>query len=622
MQAAPTRKLEGMIERDRVDRREPKIWALVACVAIPLVLIAPMIVYCPAGGSCRASLDRIGGTDDWRHFATLWEAARVALRDFHQWPSWNPYHCGGIVLYQEPEAPFPGPLFLLTFFWLPTAVGMKVWILAHLLAGTLGARALIADEGGGVPEQILGAAVMAACGFYAEHIGGGHLSFTPFLYLPAIVWGFRRALRDPRYAVLVAALLATTVLEGGTYPAPLMAVALAVEALSRLGARDDRRALVRVVPAILLLAGLLSAARLVPVLAFLRAHPRPEPIDDVLRLGEVFAFWTTRAHGRGMVGHRYVWPEYDDYVGVVPVALMLAGAALALAGRGDDSVRRVRRIDLAVLVVMIWCALGGNRGASLFELLHALPVFDSLRVPSRFLGPAMVAFGGLAAAALAAGRRTLAARWPAARRGAGLAAALVAVGVAADVTLTNQRLLQQGIDPPLPAGRASADFFQNPAAVYGRLPAFPVEGYGTLRCYVALDWRPAPGLWLGHSPQAFVRPLGAGAVTPAVWTPNRLEYDVRLSAPAILVVNQNFDLGWRADGGERVGAWTPGEARLSDVDRHGFARGLLAVELPAGTRHLVLRHRPSGLWLGLALTALGLLLSVALMRRSPAKLIS
>ena len=82
------------------------------------------------------------------------------------------------------------------------------------------------------------------------------------------------------------------------------------------------------------------------------------------------------------------------------------------------------------------------------------------------------------------------------------AAVLVAVASAADLTLTNGRILQQGIDPPLPGGRPSADFFQNPAASYFRLPAFPVEGYGTSRCYVALDWRAPPGLQLGRGPQA------------------------------------------------------------------------------------------------------------------------
>ncbi len=373
-------------------------------------------------------------------------------------------------------------------------------------------------------------------------------------------------------------------------------------------------------PVVLLLGGLLSAVRLLPVLAFLRDHPRREPIDDVLRLGEVFAFWTTRQHPRGMATHRYVWPEYDDYVGVVPVALMLAGAALALLGRDRDArrTRRTRRIDLAVLVVLIWCALGGNRGASLFKLLHALPVFDSLRVPSRFLGPAMVAFGLLAAAALRAGRDWVARARPTAARAGAVAAALVALGVAADVTLTNQGLLQQGIDPPLPEGPASRDFFQNPVASYWRLPAFPVEGTGTRGCYVALDWKPAPELWLGHSPQAFVKPLGAGTVTATDWTPNRLDYDVRLSAPALVVINQNFDRGWRADGGEPVGPFVTGAAALSDVRAHG----VLAVAMPAGTHHLIVRHRPTGLWLGGGLTLVGVVLSLGLLRRARPKLLS
>ncbi|HXU63061.1 MAG TPA: hypothetical protein VN962_15240, partial [Polyangia bacterium] len=379
-----------------------------------------------------------------------------------------------------------------------------------------------------------------------------------------------------------------------------------------------RRGLLRAVPVVLLLGGLLSAVRLLPVLGFLRDHPRHEPIDDFLHIGEVFAFWTTRQHGRGMPNHRYVWPEYDDYVGLVPVVLMLAGAALALFWRGDRETRRAWRIDLAVLVVLVWCALGGNRGASLFKLLHTLPVFDSLRVPSRFLGPAMVAFGLLAAAALGTGRRWIAQVRPTAACAATVGAVLIALGVAADVTLTNQRLLQQGIDPSLPDGPASRDFFQNPAASYWRLPTFPVQGYGTRGCYVALDWKPAPELWLGHSPQSFVKPISAGTVTASAWTPNRLDYDVRLTAPALLVVNQNFDAGWRADGGERVGPFTAGSTQLSDVHAHGA----LAVELPAGTHHLVLRHRPPGLWLGGLLTLLGVGLSIGLVGRLRPKLLS
>jgi len=600
--------------------RSPRTWSIAACLAIALALAAPMVVYCPGGpGACRLSFDRAGGTDDWRAFSTLWEASRVALTDFHQFPSWNPYHCGGLVLFQDPESPFPGPMFLLTFFWLSTPVAMKVWILAHLVCGALGARALVADRGGNAAEQVLAATVTAACGFFAEHIGGGHLSFTSFLYLPPILWAFRRSLGDLRYVVLVAALFAVTVIEGGTYPAPLMAVALAAESLARLGSAEDRRALVRALPLTAGLFMLLAAVRLLPALHYLREHPRLEPLDDKIGLHEIFSFWVTRAHGRRLAGHGYVWPEYDDYVGVIPVALMLAGAAIALVVR--DPQRRARRIDLFVLAVLIWCALGNVRGPSLFAALHALPVFHSLRVPSRFLGPAMVAFGLLAAAALATGRRALTGWRPRLGRAVELGELLLVAAVALDVCLVNQPIMQQGLDPPMPRAPAGADFFQNPAASYARLPSFPVAGFGTRGCYVPLEWRPAFGITDGRGPQARLEPPAAGTIAASTWSPNRLDFDLQLAEPATMIVNQNYETGWQAAGGETVGAYVVREARFWDI--RGRPRdlpvkgaiGLLAVQLPAGTHHLTLRHRPPWLLAGVLLSLAGVGLSVLVLRR-------
>jgi hypothetical protein len=588
-------------------------------VAIALGLAGPMFVSCGAGG-CRVSLLHLGSTDDWRHFAMLWEAARVALADFHQFPSWNPYHCGGLVLYQHPESPFPGPLFLLTFFWLPTAAAMKLWIVAHLVCGTLGARVLVADRGGGAAEQILAAALMAASGFFAQHIGGGHLSFTPFLYLPLILWAFRRALRDVRYAVLVAGLFAVTVLEGGTYPAPLMAVALAAECLARLGSAEDRHGMARAVPVIAVLFVLLAGVRLLPALHYLHEHPRFEPLDDGIGLGEVFSFWTTRDHARRMATHGYVWPEYDTYVGVVPVALMLAGVLVALAI--PDPRRRERRIDLAMFAALVWCALGRVRPLSLAALLHALPIFRSLRVPSRFLGPAMVGFGLLAAGALAAGRRFVEGRGPRVALAARAIALVLVLGVALDICLTNQRVMQQGLDPELPAGPASADFFQNTAADYARLPTHPVAGYGTRGCYVALEWKPAPGIVDGRGQQVRLEPPTAGKILSTRWSPNELHFDLELDAPAIVVVNQNYETGWHVNGGEKLGAYVVPERRFWDIRARPEelpvkgAIGLLALSLGPGTHHSALWHRPPLLWPGALLSLLGVALSVAILRRA------
>jgi hypothetical protein len=199
---------------------------------------------------------------------------------------------------------------------------------------------------------------------------------------------------------------------------------------------------------------------------------------------------------------------------------------------------------------------------------------------------------------------------------------VLVVGVALDVCLTNQRVMQQGLGPIVPGRPASADFFQNSAGDYGALPTFPVAGLGTRGCYVALEWKPAPGIADGRGPQARLEPPAAGTVSETRWSPNALELDVRLDSPATLIVNQNYETGWRAEGRETVGAYVAPERRFWDIRARPSelpvkgAIGLLAVDLPVGTHHLVLRHRPPWLWPGAVLSLAGLALAVALLRRT------
>jgi len=603
--------------------RSPRFLGLFACIAIASILAAPTVVFCPRGlASCELAINRLGSTGDSRFFAGAWEATRVALVDFHQFPSWNPFHCGGVVLYQDAQTPFPGLPFLLTFFWLPTAVAIKVWIFTHLLCGALGARALAADRGANLAEQIVCATLAAASGFVAEHIGGGHLSFTPFLFFPLILWSFRRALVDVRYIVLTAALFALTAIQGGVYPVPMMAVALLVESIARLGSATDRRRLSVALPIFAGLFVLLAGVRLVPVMMYLREHPRFVPLDDHITLGEVFRFWTTRTHSRAMIGHPYVWPEYDAYVGVVPVALMLVGLAITLLSRTDpQDIRRARRIDAIVFVGLVWCALGNVAGPSLFGLLHKLPIYASLRVPSRFLGPATAVLGLLAVTALMWTRSWLARRGtgPRLQRAVLVAQAVLVVGVVLDVTLTNQRVMQQGIDPVLSGTRAGDAFFQNTGVDYTQYPTFPVRGFGTRACYTALDWKPARGIVDGRVPQAWVRPGDAGTVSQTSWTPNRVELDVHFENDGLLIVNQNYETGWRSNIGT-VGAYLIARDQFWDRQTRppdlppSIATGLLAVRLPQGDHHVSLRHRPHGLALGMIMTLLGMGIAVAILK--------
>lgn len=591
-----------------LSKRRSALAAAAGCAAVGLFFWLPMAVQCRAGNgglSCDRVIDRNGQTDDGRLFAMLWDASRRALLDYGELPSWNPYHCGGRPLYADPQAPFPGPMFLLTFFWLPSVVGLKLWILVHLVFGALGARLLVRDRGGNAPEQLLAAGLVCACGFFAEHLGGGHLSFTPFLFLPWILWAFRRSLRDARWSVMTACLFALTVIEGGPVPLLMMPAALLLEVPVRLGSAEDRRGLGLSLPLLGLLAPLLAAVRLLPILDLLRNDSRPMPLDDRMTLAEVLQSLLAGDRPRLVPGHPYVWPEYNDYVGVVPVVLVAAGLLLALLPRvggqvTGDAERRARRIDAAVLLGLVWLTLGNIPGFSLFGLLHELPVFRSLRVPSRFLYPATVLGALGAVSTLVALRRRLVERArPGLLRAFAVAEVLLALFVIGDLCRTNWPRLQQGTDPSLPAGPPLGAFHQDSHADYGELATHPARRVGTPQCYTSFDLQAPRGLWSGAAAQERLEPAQSGSAQLLRWAPSSITYRVALGRPATLVLNQAFDRGWRAT--------------------EGFVAprpdGLLAVQLAAGDREVTLRHRPPWLWTGALLSLLGVAASVLVVRR-------
>jgi hypothetical protein len=91
--------------------------------------------------------------------------------------------------------------------------------------------------------------------------------------------------------------------------------------------------------------------------------------------------------------------------------------------------------------------------------------------------------------------------------------------------------------------------------------------------------------------------LGPGTAKISKWTPNALTYDVAAPRDTTLVVNQNYDDGWRVVSGN-------GEVFSND--------DLLAVRIPAGAQHLMLIYRDKYFSLGAILTMLTILAAILL----------
>ena len=528
------------------------------------------------------------GWGDWQYFHHMWEAGRIAL-ERGEWPVWDPFHCGGVTLWGNPQSQTFSPFFLLSLL-VGSTWALKIHLWAHAFAGAAGMFAFAREERMPAPARTLAAAVWTGSGFFAWHLAGGHSAFAPFYLVPWVLVFWRRSLRDVRWSLALALTMMSTLLSGGVYPFPYFVLLLGFEASRGLGVGlvrgEFRLTLARVLRAGVVsgtLTLLLGAVRLIPILDTLAATPRLTATLDSLEPWQLFQALTSQNAPEGWLS-RFSWPEYGAYLG--PVVLGLALVALAR--------RRAWGHGFAVLFFAS-LALGDHGELSTWQLLHHLPVFDSLRVPSRFLVyvsffVALLAGDGLTELEALTRRYAFTAR----RAGRELTALL---GVAAVLTLFGTNTLgtvDRWDGAPVEAHVSPREYHLTAAPYLPQYAQFPARNVGTRQCYDPMNVHVAGRLWTGESPQVRV-PRGGELHAFSRSTTGAIA-DVELREEGAITINQNYFRGWTTS----VGTIDQG----SDI---------LKVVLPAGRHHVVLRYEPPRAGLALALTGAGSLLCLVLL---------
>jgi hypothetical protein len=551
-------------------------------------------VLCYAPALVRRSTS---GWGDWQWFHHSWEVWRVALLRFGEVALWDPFHCGGVPVWGQPQSQIFAPTWWVTGLLFGTVLGHKLFIVLHVAVGYVGmvvlARRLVRLT---APAAHLAAVAFALSGFFAWRAAGGHAPFLAFHYLPWVLLCWRLAHRDPRYAVAVAGLMTLQLLEGGTYPFPLTFLLLFVDTVvTLLPPRPDPR-----VFRTALLAGgltaLLGSVRLLPVYLTLRAYPRDTELEDAMTFGEVLEALTAREPHAWWWGHRWVWSEYATFLGWTAVSLAAIGAGLAVLRRRHGALL----VGAAAFVAIAM----GNRGPWWpWPLLHQLPVFGNFHVPSRFLVLVSFHVALLAAVAVDEAARQL-------RRAAGTGALqrlamgalwLLVFAVTVEVVSNHIRIAARWDGPPIVATEPDGERFflvaEGWSAYLDRYASYPLRNVGTRTCYDPVPWDVSRRLWTGDQPQVRLEPRTAGEVTDWGRTTGTLFVEVTLAEDARVLFNQNYDPDWVLDAGEAV--------------EDG---GLLAVDLPAGTHRVEGRYAPPELPLTVALFLLGVLLAGLLVR--------
>ncbi len=544
------------------------IWVVLAALVVASAFWAPAFV-----------VPRATGFGDWQMVHHNWEVGYVALTRFGEWALWNPFLCGGITAFGNPESQLFSPFFLLSFVF-GTTLATKLCVVLHAFSGLLGmyfvGRELLGLR---VPAAALAAVAWNCSGFFTWHIAGGHATFLPFFFAPCLLLAFRRAEKQPVYAVAVAALLALTLLEGGTYPFPYFLLLLGVDAASRL-TRSRWAHVARSLLVSLGLAALLGAIRLLPIREALARTPRFTTSDDALTLRDFVVMLTAREHAWRFPPHEFVWPEYGTFVGWGVLVLAAAGVAIAW---------KRKQFWVCIGLVAFASLMLGQAGPFFpWPLLHHLPVFDSLRVPSRFAVLFTLYLVSCAALALDAAHGLLLRcpqRW---RHLVAVAPWIIVALLCTDLFLVNLPIIDRWHGPPIASAPPAPSFRMTSLRDFHfRYASLPQQNVGVVQCYSGgMNWTVSNALRTNGTELSFER--GHAELESLSRTINSVVVKIRASAPVRMILNQNFDPDWTSNRG----------AVIED-------RGRLAVDLPAGTQTVRLRFWPRTLLTGLSLSALG-----------------
>jgi len=569
------------------------------------------------------------GVFDWDQHLFYYGSVLKNVIEYGQMPYWNPWYCGGNVMWQNPQIAIFSPVYPLAAI-LPLQLAMKINIVLHYWIGFVGMHVLVTRVIGVrfLPAVIYFATLVTAAGAPAIHLRVGHSVFLPGFYLPLQIYFFFQAFKTGswKYIFLSAATLALMVFNGGTHILPMSIAALGMFSLcAAIGRRDWRPLAFAIAFGV---AGLAySAPKLLPVVQFVNGdyfwdtrNPTEHPDVVTLEVLKQTYLVATQDVGARLPLQRHGWHEYGNYIGIGSAIAIVFGLIWVLAFRGLPR-RSAERgggspidhwfgISLAVTAVFLFLlSLGEFAAYAPANVAHHVPLFSSFRIPSRYTIP----FLQFATLTLAWAFRSIVTRYgfPQSAR---VAVGIIALGASAHLISVNQWNLR-GVFTETPFD-TSFHWRQGPRQITTLADASPyapgspmlralMEDRSFFTCYESLQLAHGSG-----ADRPFVFDANPGErVRDLDFSPNELRFAIADgAADARVILNQNWAPGWTSAAGS-IAPPRPTE--------------LASVTMPPGrSGRYAFTFRPPQLVTGLVLFDVALIVTMLLWRRRSSAIFS
>jgi hypothetical protein len=550
------------------------------------------------------------GVNDWDQHLFYYGVVLKNVVEYGQAPFWNPWYCGGNVMWQNPQVAILSPVYPLTAL-VSLQLAMKINIALHYWIGFIGMHVLLTRVIGlaFLPAVIYLATLVTASGAPAIHLRAGHSVFLPGFYLPLQLYFFFMALRTGgvKYICLSAVTLALMIFNGGTHILPMSIAALGTFAIAAAIAKRDWRPIAFALA--FGIAGLAYAApKLLPVVQFVTGEQfwdtrNPTESPDLVTLDMLKQTYLvpTQDVSERLPMQRHGWHEYGNYIGPVSAMVIVAGLILVFVKRPPRD--RWFGIGLGVTsIVLFLLSLGEFHAYAPANLAHHVPLFSRFRIPSRY-SIAFLQFAVLATAwSFASIGEVRALKKP-----ARIAAAILMLAAAAHLLLVNQwNFRGVFVEPAFNTSftwmggprQVATDARQSPYERGSPMLRALMENRSFFSCYESLQLVRGA---VPDRPQVFEK-SDTTRMHSVTFSPNSMRFTVNAGAQdSLVMLNQNWAPGWTTDAGPLV---------------VGAPTELSGVTVPAaqsGTYRF--SFVPPYFWAGMAIFAIAIALSVAGWRR-------
>ncbi|MBF0122665.1 MAG: hypothetical protein HQL21_04555 [Candidatus Omnitrophica bacterium] len=536
---------------------------------------------------------------DWDHAFFTNAVPFITIKEFHQFPFWNPFYCGGFSYIASPESTLFSIQTIFSLLTQDVITATKVNVVFHAFIGLAGMWLLCLHFELKFFSTLVAMGIFVFNGCMSSQIGEGPLDRFSIFFLPWIVLFFLKSHQKNHYVVWTGLALALMFYDKGGYTFIFTVLFLAIySAISSL-LRRDIKFLVCFFFVLLFWVGF-SAPKLFPLLTTMSAYPRltkPGHAFDILKLLHMYVFRNPDPFGFLPRPFNYWgWWEFNAYVGIMPFALFLGGLTL-------------RKYASWCLCAAIFFVISiGNFGPwSLWALLHRLPVFNTMQIPNRDNTVFIFILAFLAGAFLNEIEQRAKNK-----KGMIFLVAILSVFILVDL-VGYTRFVFQKVLRPFPLGDVqfskSRPFEQIrmpreqivSSGAWSHMYAAILQNKGTINGYCRVPFKryAKAGQDRGYRGEFFLKEKN-GDVQLVLWSPNQIVYKYDLVRADRLVINQNYDRDWRVQG---------------DIKTESF-RGLLSVPLNSGKGEVVFYYFPSFFLWGLCVFCFTCILSVVIVRKN------